>query len=81
MADILIKEKDGVEEFWYSKEYFEKHLQEAYFSGIRKGIRVEIHAIQPMDGTMVDNLTKEFNKRMNATIGDSYEKGEIPTIK
>lgn len=81
MADILIREKDGVEELWYSKEYFKYHLQQAFYSGIRKGVNVEIHAVQPMDGRMVDDLTEEFNKRVQATIMDAYEKGEIPTIK
>jgi hypothetical protein len=80
MADILIREKDGVEEFWYSKEYFKKHLQKSFYEGIRKGIKVEIHAIQPMDGKMVDDLTEEFNRRVHTISMEAYEKGEIPTI-
>lgn len=73
----LIRERNGKEEVWYSEEYFKKQIEMAYQAGLSKGIKVEIHAIQPMDGVAVNNLTEEFNKRRKEEYQKAYENGEV----
>ena len=75
--DTLIRERNGKEEVWYSDTYLKQQIELAFRAGISKGIRVEFHALQPMDGRMVDDLTSEFNKRISDEYQKSYENSEV----
>jgi ADP-dependent phosphofructokinase/glucokinase len=75
--DSLIRERNGKEEVWYSAEYLKNQMEIAYQAGISKGIKVEIHAIQPMDGECVNNLIDEFNKRRAEEYQKYYSNGEV----
>lgn len=75
--DSLIRERNGKEEIWYSDKYLKKQIEMAYQAGLSKGIRVEIYAMQPMDGKAVNNLTYEFNKRRTEEYQKAFSKGEV----
>jgi len=75
--DSLIRERNGKEEVWYSEEYLRRQMEEAYQAGLSKGIKVNIHAIQPMNGEAVDNLTDEFNKRRAEEYQKAYNNEEV----
>ena len=75
--DSLIRERNGKEEIWYSDEYLKRQIEMAYQAGLSKGIRVEIHAIQPMDSKAVNDLTDEFNKRREKEYQKAYINGEV----
>jgi len=68
--DMLIRERNGKEERWYSEDYIKEQIQLAHQSGIHRGLRVEFHAVTPMDDKQVDDLTKEFNRRVE----EEYQK-------
>lgn len=75
--DTLIRERNGKEEIWYSGEYLKKQIEIAYKSGIREGIRVEFHALEPVDGGMINNLVDEFNSRVEKQYMDSVANSEV----
>jgi hypothetical protein len=75
--DSLIREGNGKEEIWYSEDYLKRQIELAYQAGLSKGIRVEIHAIQPIDGKAVDNLTEEFNRRRTEEYKIAFSNGEV----
>lgn len=78
--DTLIRERNGKEEIWYSDEYLKRQIEMAYKAGLSKGIKVEIHAIQPTDNNAVNNLTDEFNKRREEEYQKSFSNGEVWNI-
>ena len=75
--DSLIREKNGKEEVWYSDKYLKREIEAAYQAGLSKGIRVEIHTIQPMDGKAVNDLTEEFNRRRAEEYQKAYSNREV----
>ena len=78
--DTLIRERNGKEEIWYSEDYVKRQIEMAYKAGLSKGIKVEIHAIQPMDNNAVNNLTDEFNKRREEEYQKAFSNGEVWNI-
>ena len=79
--DSLIRERNGVEEIWYSQEYLIQQMELAYRAGLHRGIRVEIHAMQPMDDKAVDDLTDVFQQRLEDEYREAQSKGEVWRIK
>jgi hypothetical protein len=75
--ETLIRERNGKEEIWYSEEYLKTQIELAFQAGISKGIRVEIHALQPMDGDSVNNLINEFHRRREEEYQKAYSNGEV----
>ena len=75
--DILIKERDGKEEFWYSDIYLKRQIELAYQAGIHKGMVVQFHAVEPINGDAVENLVSEFNKRINEEYQKAYANSEV----
>jgi len=75
--DSLIRERNGKEEIWYSEEYLKEQIEMAYNAGLSKGIRVEIHAIQPIHGKSVNDLTDVFNKRRLEEYQKAFSNGEV----
>ena len=49
----------------------------AYRAGIHKGIKVEFHALTPINNDMLDDLTNEFKKRIEEEYQIAYSKSEI----
>ena len=68
--DTLIREVNGKEEIWYSDEYLKTQIEMAHRSGISKGIRVEFHAVTPMNSETVEDYIDEFKRRLE----DEYQK-------
>lgn len=75
--DTLLRERNGKEEIWYSHEYLKRQTEMAYQAGLSKGIKVEIHAMQPMNGMAVNDLTEEFNRRRIEEYQKAYSNGEV----
>ncbi len=63
--DSLIREKNGVEEVWYSEEYLKRQMELAHRAGIHKGISVEFHSVIPINDENVDDLTEKFKERVD----------------
>lgn len=78
--DMLIRERNGKDENWYSEKYLQSQIELAYSAGIHKGIRVDFHALEPMDGRMVDSLVDEFHKRVSEECQKAYANSEIYRI-
>ncbi len=78
MVDTLIRQKiNGEEEIWYSDEYLKRQIEMAYRAGIHKGITVEFHALQPIDGRAVENLTSAFYDKIWETFQKAYDNNEV----
>lgn len=75
--DILIRERNGKEEIWYSKNYFKQQMKLAYQAGIHKGIRVHFHAVEPMNGEAIESLVSEFKRRLNEEYQKAYSNSEV----
>ncbi len=75
--DCLIRERNGEEEVWYSENYLKYQVELAYQTGLHKGMRVEFHAIEPMDGKAVESLVSEFKRRLNEEYQKAYSNGEV----
>jgi len=75
--DSLIRERNGKDEVWYSAEYLKQQIELAYRAGIHKGIKVEFHAVTPMNGEMVNDLTTEFKKRVEDEYQTAFGNGEV----
>lgn len=76
--DTLLRERsDGTEEIWYSESYVRAQIETAYRAGLHKGIKVQFHSVTPMDGEMVDDLTKEFEKRIKEEYNKAFENSEV----
>lgn len=73
----LIREKNGKEEIWYSDEYLKSQIELSYRAGLHKGIKVEFHAITPMDGRAVDNLVSEFKRRLDEEYLIAFKNSEV----
>lgn len=71
--DKLIREKNGVEEVWYSEDYVTKQIELALQTGIHRGIKVEFHAVTPFNTKMVDELVVEFKKRVETEYNKLYD--------
>lgn len=78
--DMLIRETNGKEDIWYSSDYLKRQIEQAYRAGIHKGIRVEFHAVMPMDGSMVSNLISEFKKKVDEEYKIAYVNDEVIRI-
>lgn len=73
MTEKLIRiGNDGREEVYYSEEYLNQQIRLAHSAGVTYGLRVEMHAIQPMSGYAVDDLTEEFYKKVRETYDQMY---------
>ena len=77
---LLIRERNGIEETWYSDKYFIEQLKLAYQAGIHRGIKVEFHAVIPMDDRNVEDLTDVFKKRVQEEYEKAYSNSEIISI-
>lgn len=75
--DTLIRIVNGKEDVWYSEEYIKKQIENAFRSGIANGIRVQFHALTPMDGSQVDDLTSVFWKNVHETYQKCFEEGKV----
>lgn len=75
--DRLIRERNGKEEIWFSEEYLKKQMEMAYRAGIYKGIKVEFHAVTPMNSDMVNDLTTEFKNRVEEEYQISFANSEV----
>ena len=75
--DSLIRERNGKEEIWYSDEYLKRQMEMAYRAGIFRGMKVQFNAITPMDETMVDDLTKEFKKKVEEEYQIAFTNSEV----
>jgi len=75
--DTLIRERNGKEEIWYSDNYLKQQMELAYQAGIHKGIRVEFHAVEPMNGEAVESLVSEFKRRLNEEYQKAYSNSEV----
>jgi hypothetical protein len=75
--DSLIRERNGKEEIWYSEGYLKQQMEMAYRAGIYKGIKVEFHAVTPMNGEMVNDLTTEFKKKVEDEYQIAFANGEV----
>ena len=49
----------------------------AYRAGIHKGIKVEFHAVTPMNGEMVNDLTTEFKKKVEEECQIAFANSEV----
>tara|TARA_R110002167_G_C12348173_1_gene621893 strand:+ start:55 stop:297 length:243 start_codon:yes stop_codon:yes gene_type:complete len=78
--DTLIRERNGKEEIWYSGDYLKQQIEQSYRAGIHKGIRVEFHAITPMNDKSVEDLTDAFKKRVEEEYQISYSNDEVIRI-
>ncbi len=79
--DCLIRERNGVEEIWYSDEYLKRQMELAYYAGLSRGIRVDFYAVSPINNDEVDNLVNEFKQRVEEEFKIAIEKGEIWKVK
>ena len=70
IMDTLIRERNGKEEIWYSVEYLKRQLELAFHAGISKGIKVEFHAVTPMNSETVEDYINEFKSKRE----DEYQK-------
>jgi hypothetical protein len=75
--DILLRERNGKEEIWYSDKYLKEQIELAYRAGIHKGIKVKFHAITPMDGVAVDDLIHKFNQKVEEEFQKAYNDNEV----
>ena len=80
IMDTLIRERNGIEEIWYSGEYLKNQIEAAFRAGIHKGIKVNFHAIVPMNGEAVNDLTDEFNKRIEEEYQTAFSNSEVYRI-
>lgn len=79
--DSLIREKNGKEEIWYSQDYLIKQMELAHRAGVHNGIRVEFHAITPVDDESVENLLTKFEKLVDKEYQRAMSNGEVWRIK
>jgi hypothetical protein len=75
--NILIRERNGKEEIYYSDEYLKRQIELSYKAGLHKGIKVQFHAVTPMDGRAVDNLVSEFKRRLDEEYQISFSNSEV----
>jgi len=78
--DSLIRERNGKDEIWYSEEYLKKQMEMAYRAGIYKGIKVEFHAVIPMNDNMVNDLVTEFKKKVGQEFQIAFTNSEVYRI-
>lgn len=78
--DTLIRERNDKEEIWYSEDYLRKQIERSYRAGIHKGIRVQFHAVTPVNIDSVDNLINEFKRLVEEEYQKSFNNGEVWTI-
>lgn len=76
-VDKMIIRTNGVDETWYSKEYFENQIKQAHQAGIFRGIEVQFHAIHPFDEQSRDSLLKSFYDKVQETYEKSYKDDEV----
>lgn len=75
--NTLIRERNGKEEIWYSENYLKQQIELAYNAGMYKGIRVEFHAVEPINGEAVESLVIEFKRRLNEEYEKEYSNNEV----
>lgn len=75
--DTLIRERNGKDEVWYSDNFLKQQIQLAYQAGIHKGMKVEFHALEPMNDEAVESLVNEFKRRLNEEYQKAYSDGEV----
>lgn len=75
--DSLIRERNGKEEIWYSEEYLKRQIEMAHKAGIHRGIKVEFHAVIPMNGDMVNDLTNEFKNKVEEEYQIAFANSEV----
>lgn len=75
--DTLIREKNGKEEIWYSEDYLKLQIENAFRAGLSNGMRVEFHAITPMDGECVEDLSKIFWQKIHEEYQKRYQEGLV----
>jgi hypothetical protein len=75
--DSLIRERNGKEEIWYSQEYLIKQMEMAYRAGIFRGMKVQFHAVTPIHGEAVNNLTEEFKKKVEEEYQIAFANSEV----
>jgi hypothetical protein len=75
--NILIRERNGKDEIWYSEGYVKQQIEIAYRAGVSKGIKVEFHAVIPNNDEMVNDLTNEFKKIVEQECQIAFANNEV----
>jgi len=75
--DVLIREKNGNDEIWYSENYLKKQVELAYQAGIHRGIRVEFHALEPSNLENAKKLVDEFKNRVYKEFENAFKNAEV----
>jgi hypothetical protein len=67
--DILVRERNGEDELWYSEKYVTEQIKLAHQAGVHAGIQVEFHTISPINGENVEFLVQEeYEKSYNEVL-------------
>lgn len=65
MSDTLLKvDANGNETTWYSQEYLNKRIEEAFDAGKYIGVRVEFIAMEPTSSYALNQRVIEFKKHV-----------------
>ncbi len=75
--DVLIKEINGKDTIWYSEQYLKNQMEQSYQAGLHKGIKVNFHAVEPMNESSKESLVSEFLKRVNDEYNKAYGNLEV----
>jgi hypothetical protein len=75
--DSLIRERNGKEEIWYSEEYLRNQIELAYSAGIHRGIKVEFHAVTPLNTDAVNDLITEFKRKVEEEYQKAFANTEV----
>lgn len=74
--DVLVKEIDGVETIWYSEDYVKTLVENAELKGFSEGVRVELHAVTPINEEGLIDLSKHINDKITTERLNSYIKNK-----
>lgn len=98
-ADTLLRDKNGVEELWYSEDFvnrlkasydeekqkindgLKREIEAAYYAGLNRGIRVELHASynadKPAEPKYIKDFVNKFYEKINEEFKKAVEKHEV----
>ena len=57
---ILIREVDGKETTWFSKEYVQRQKDMSFQEGVVQGAKIEFHALEPGDEDAMKQRIADF---------------------
>lgn len=75
--DTLVLKDGDKQQIWYSEEYLKHQIEEAFRAGLFKGVRVQFHAVTPMNSDAVNNLVDEFNRRIKEEYEKAFNSGQV----